>query len=82
MNLERILAYLRAERTVLDAAIKAVEELAAQEPTRDRPKRGRKSMPPEERLLVSKRMRDYWNARRGKTAGGKSSPTNGKPGHK
>lgn len=64
MDLNRILAYLRAERARLDATIAALEPLAAEQPKPVRSRPGRRNMGPEERKLVSARMRKYWASRR------------------
>ncbi len=68
MDFENILQELYQERKLLSEAIRVVEEMIAKaEPGRNaRKRRGRKSMPIEERQEVSRRMKRYWAARRKK----------------
>ena len=68
MQLEHYLRELRDRREKLCRAITALEELTKTE-AQDRgevvtPKRGRKSMGPDERRQVSERMKQYWASRR------------------
>ena len=78
MDLIKALRELHEEKRRLDRVIDALEAsqrvLAGGKPKRAR--RGRKSMSPEERLAVSRRMSSYWAARRAqqrKASGGDSS---------
>ena len=56
------------EKAVVEQAISALEELQrsirANSIIGDRRRRGRKFMHPEERLMVSERMKKYWAAKR------------------
>lgn len=54
-----VIRELRAEAKLIEFTIKELEARAT-----GRPMRGRKSMPPEERADVSKRMKAYWAKRR------------------
>ncbi len=65
MDINKTLRELHQEKRDLDAAIAALEarlHTRAVRPTQSR--RGRKSMSPEEREQVSRRMSKYWEARR------------------
>ena len=71
MDLYRAIRDLYSEKKRLEEAIASLEQLleakAASEPVNLaalKKRRGRKSMPPEERRKVSERMRKYWAARR------------------
>ncbi|HSW49296.1 MAG TPA: hypothetical protein VLH09_03930 [Bryobacteraceae bacterium] len=73
MDLPRAIKELYAEKRRLEDAIASLEELLAAkggraaketEQFRIKGRRGRKSMPPEERRRVSERMRKYWAQRR------------------
>ena len=69
MDLYKALQDLYAERDKLERAISSLEELQRTGGTLpgalpSGKRRGRKSMSPEERIEVSKRMRKYWAARR------------------
>ena len=55
---------LYAEREHIDRAIDRLERRARALVPRNPQNRGRKDMPPEERLEVSRRMTAYWAARR------------------
>jgi len=61
MDYGDILKALRAERDRVLRTIAALEEILPATPP---PKRGRKSMGPEERLKVAKRMKAYWSKKR------------------
>jgi flagellar motor component MotA len=64
MDYLRAIRELQEEKRRLDKAIETLEALiAGQSPIRTS-RRGRKSMPPEERKQVSERMKRYWEARR------------------
>jgi hypothetical protein len=71
MNINKMLHELYEDKQRLEKVIRSLEEL------RENPvdgqhsmgrKRGRKSMPTEERLEVSARMKTYWAARRNQKA--------------
>ena len=69
MDLYKALQDLYAEKEKLERAIESLEQLQRAErgsPTEEpsTKRRGRKSMSPEERDLVSDRMKRYWAARR------------------
>jgi hypothetical protein len=68
MDFRRLLEDLRAERECLNRLIADFEALAAtrHDGRQSSNRRGRKSMPPQERALVSQRMRKYWAGRREK----------------
>ena len=63
MDVNKALRELHEEKRRLDIAIAALEARLGNG-SRARGRRGRKSMSPEERLEVSKRMSKYWEARR------------------
>lgn len=80
MDLYKALQDLYAEKAKLERAIASLEELqriGAGAPGTPQPskRRGRKSMNPEEREEVSRRMRKYWASRRKQ----KGDPQNQKP---
>ncbi len=64
MDITKALHQLYAERERLNRAVARLEALISQSNTAEKSNRGRKSMPPEERLLVSRRITEYWAARR------------------
>ena len=70
MDLNKIIHQLMQEKRQLDTVIAFLETLEHQASTgRTDPasighRRGRKSMPPEERRRVSERMKEYWHDRR------------------
>jgi hypothetical protein len=69
MDLSKAIEELRQEKTKLERAIASLEDLqrtgdAATESLGSIKRRGRTSMPPEERREVSERMKRYWAARR------------------
>ena len=68
IDIESLIRQFRAEITKLEAIIKILEKYQSTPETpnglRVGDKRGRKSMPPEERVLVSARMKHYWEKRR------------------
>lgn len=71
MDLYRAIRELYAEKKRLEEAIASLEELLEAKAATDslnldslRKRRGRKSMGPEERRLVSERMKKYWASRR------------------
>ena len=55
---------LHDEKRRLDEAIAILEALVRGEDIKPEPRRGRKSMPPEERRAVAERMKRYWEQRR------------------
>ena len=64
MDIAKALHQLYAERARLDRAVARLEAMVRKSSTVQKSNRGRKSMPPEERLLVSRRITEYWAARR------------------
>jgi hypothetical protein len=71
MDLYKAIRELYSEKEKLERVIASLEELqraAEQDPPEgpDRKRRGRKSMDPAERQLVSQRMKKYWASRRQK----------------
>lgn len=71
MDLYKAIRELYAEKKRLEDAIASLEELLEAKAATDtlnlhglRKRRGRKSMGPEERRVVSERMKKYWAARR------------------
>ena len=66
MDFWKALRELHEERRRLDTLIANLEALRQGHDAPKRPSRGRKSMPPEERRIVSERMRAYWSRRRSK----------------
>lgn len=67
MDIQKALRELYAEKKRLDSVITALES-KVKAPSRQKPgntgRRGRRSMNPAERQEVSKRMTDYWAAKR------------------
>lgn len=68
MDVAKALRELYTERKLLDAAIASLEAKQDAAAVRAGNRRGRKSMSPEERREVSRRMSEYWAARRGSAA--------------
>jgi hypothetical protein len=67
MDLSKTIAELYEEKTKLDRVIASLEQLGEDDPfpvAMAAPRRGRKFMSPEERLVVSERMRKYWADRK------------------
>ena len=68
MDLDKAIRALYEEKRRLDALIASLEETARHgDLTPHRPaqkRRGRKGMSPEERLIVSERMKKYWADRK------------------
>ncbi len=63
MDLRKMIADLQLEKARIERAIEELEKLGGESmfnPSR----RGRKSMPEEERRQVSERMKRYWSRRR------------------
>jgi len=67
MDVNKALRELHEEKRRLDVTIAALEARLGNG-SRTRGRRGRKSMTPQERLEVSKRMSKYWEARRASAA--------------
>ncbi len=67
MDVNKTLRELHEEKRRLDLTIAALEARLGNT-TRTKRRRGRKSMSPEERQEVSKRMSKYWEARRAAAA--------------
>jgi len=71
MDLQKTIRQLKIEKERIDRAIAAMEELlnaGGGDPNEVPKRRGRNSMPPEERRKVSERMTRYWkNKRQGQT---------------
>ena len=67
MDIYKAIHDLIQEKKRLDAVIASLEA-RTNTVVREKGRRGRKSMSPEERDAVSRRMSAYWAARRGKTA--------------
>jgi hypothetical protein len=65
MDFWKALRDLHEERRRLDTLIANLDALSRGHGSPRRTARGRKSMPPEERRIVSERMRAYWLRRRG-----------------
>lgn len=63
-NLDKLIAELTQERDRISEVISNLERIRLEEPAEPAGRRGRKSMAPEERLVVSDRMRKYWAGRR------------------
>jgi ElaB/YqjD/DUF883 family membrane-anchored ribosome-binding protein len=72
MDLYKAIRVLHAEKRRIEEAIASLEELLASKSVTAsaeldelaKKRRGRKSMPPDERRAVSQRMRRYWAQRR------------------
>ena len=71
MDLSKTLEGFRSEKEKLERVIALLEQLQAQQDHQDRRlpattpgRRGRKSMGPDERRVVSERMKRYWEHRR------------------
>ncbi len=64
MDLEKIIKELVREKKALDQSIALLEEMMATGGSAPKGRRGRKSMGPDEREEVSKRMKKYWASRR------------------
>jgi hypothetical protein len=71
MDLDQTIRELYEEKEKLERVIASLEELQgtlmAGSGVRERSRRGRKSMSPDERLEVSERMKTYWAKRRRST---------------
>lgn len=81
MDLDKAIRELYAEKQRLEDAIATLEALLKSksrraalklDPLKPAKRRGRKSMPPDERRAVSERMKRYWAQRR--TAAQKNQP--------
>jgi hypothetical protein len=64
MDLNKAIRDLRAELDKLNEVIASLEHLQITGTLPEPRRRGRKSMPEEERVLVSQRMKKYWASRR------------------
>lgn len=64
MDFRKAIAELHEERKRLDRAVARLEAMVRESAGPQRSTRGRKNMPPEERLRVSRRMAEYWASRR------------------
>ena len=66
MDLQKTIDFLRGEISRLERVVASLEELrdGGTVAPREKKRRGRKSMTPEERKEVSERMRKYWAGRR------------------
>jgi hypothetical protein len=65
MDIKKAIAELEEERKRLDRAITRLESMVGQTGlSPQKSSRGRKTMSEEERLEVSRRMREYWAKRR------------------
>jgi hypothetical protein len=68
MDYSQAIAILKQQRTILDTTIATLERLSPSEPwpvvETKIERRGRKVMLPEEREIVSARMKKYWAERR------------------
>ncbi len=79
MDLNKAIRELYAEKQRLEEAIASLEELLESKTSAEllnldefhlKKRRGRKSMPPEERRVVSERMKGYWARQRAGSARG------------
>ena len=75
MDLHKVIRELQAEKKRIEDAIASIEELIAAKVDPEsivsgalNKRRGRKSMPPEERSKVAERMKRYWARQRASTA--------------
>ncbi len=73
MDVNKALRELHEEKRRLDIIIAALETRLGKQ-ARASSRRGRKSMSPQERLEVSRRMSKYWEARRASAAALQSEP--------
>ncbi len=66
MDLQETIRLLKKEKERIESAISTLEEYlkVGGDPTKPVKRRGRTSMPPEERKEVAKRMKKYWADRR------------------
>jgi hypothetical protein len=64
MDVDKTLRGLYEEKRRLDAVIASLEANSGAQAARSAKRRGRKSMSPQERLRVSRRMKRYWENRR------------------
>lgn len=64
MDIYKALRELHAERERLNGAVSRLEAMIRETRSARKSTRGRKHMPPEERLRVSRRITEYWAARR------------------
>ena len=66
MDLNKAIRDLHEELNKLNQVIASLEQFQSTGTLPIPPRRGRKSMPEEERILVSRRMKEYWASRRQK----------------
>jgi ABC-type phosphate/phosphonate transport system substrate-binding protein len=66
MDLNKAIRDLRDELEKLNEVIASIEQFQRTGTIPEPPRRGRKSMPEEERRRVSERMKKYWASRRQK----------------
>jgi len=78
MDIIKTLRELYEEKRRLDAVIASLEANLNTRPASSSKRRGRKSMSPQERLKVSRRMKRYWENRRTQL-GASEAPTAGAP---
>lgn len=71
MDIDKVIKELLKEKKQVEDAIAMLEEMSG---ARAPKQRGRKSMSPEERLEVSKRMKRYWVQRRSTAAQEQPAP--------
>jgi hypothetical protein len=74
MDVDKTLRELHEEKRRLDITIAALEARVGNGSRAKGRRRGRKSMSPEERLVVSRRMSKYWEARRASATSLQSEP--------
>jgi len=74
MDIEKTLRELHQEKKRLDVTIAALEARLKVVSSLQRHRRGRKSMSPEQRLEVSRRMMKYWEARKAAAASLNAEP--------
>jgi hypothetical protein len=70
MDLNKAIRELREELEKLNEVIASLEQFQSTGTLPTPPRRGRKSMPDQERKMVSERMKRYWASRRKKRGSG------------
>jgi hypothetical protein len=70
MDLNKAIRDLHEELDKLNQVIASLEQFQSTGTMPEPPRRGRKSMNENERLIVSERMKNYWEGRRKKTGVG------------
>src|SRR5947209_2003411 len=73
MDVDKTLRELYEEKRRLDVIIASLEANLDRRPLQTPNRRGRKSMSPQERQKVSRRMKRYWENRRAKTQSSETS---------